>query len=185
MKLMDFKAFDPFNRARQKMAAEHYGFFELFDPERHLSGEERSILARKGLSVSHSKLGRLLDFTLVYKNSRVVMMDRHCFHVANCDQLPIASSAQIATSFRAIGASSAICRECLQLLSFQGYDEQKARKAGYNRSVLEKFRLDAFWREYPPYPLKLGRELVKPLEYPRPPPNTESDMAGMVAVKED
>lgn len=184
MKLQDFKEFDPFNRLREQMGAEHFGFFELFDPERHLTGEERSILARTGVMVPQSKVGRLLDFTLVYKNSRVAVIDLQRLHVANCHLLPATVTLGVVTSSRAYDASLSVCPECLQLLSFQGYDEHKARKEGYNRRVLERFTLEAFWRTYPPYPLKLGRELIKPLEYPHASSSTQPELAGMVATRE-
>ncbi|MCH8533342.1 MAG: hypothetical protein LAT65_21095 [Saccharospirillum sp.] len=184
MKLQDFKAFDPFNRMRERMGTEHFGFFELFDPERHLTGEERSLLARKGVSVPQAMLGRLLDFTLVYKNSRVALIDDHHFHVANCEHLISKATVRLGTASRAFGPSLTVCPGCLQLLSYKGYDEQKARKEGYNRSVLERFTLDAFWRSFPPYPLKLGRELVKPLEFPRPASSAEPELAGVVATRE-
>lgn len=184
MKLQDFKAFDPFNRLRERIGTEQFGFFELFDPERHLTGEERSTLARKGVVVPQAMVGRLLDFTLVYKNSRVAVIDEKHLHVANCERLPSKDALRLATSSNAPGALRSVCPECLQLLNFKGYDEHKARKEGYNRSVLETFTLDAFWRSYPPYPLKLGRELVKPLEFPRTSSSTESELAGMVATRE-
>ena len=184
MKLQDFTVFEPFNRMRERMGTDQFGFFELFDPERHLTGEERSALARTGVSVPLSMLGRLLDYSLVYKNSRVVWVDQHQYHVANCSQLTARATVRLVTSSRALGSGLSICPACLQLLSYKGYDEHKARKEGYNRSVLEHFSLDAFWREYPPYPLKLGRELIKPLTFSHSTSSAEPELAGMVATRE-
>ncbi|MHA7881546.1 MAG: hypothetical protein ACX931_17290 [Saccharospirillum sp.] len=184
MKLQDFAVFDPFNRLREKMGTDQFGYFELFDPERHLTGDERSSLAHTGVVVDLTRVGRLLDFTLVYKNSRVALIDGACYHLAHCDQIPQVASVTLATATRALGAGRSVCPGCLQQLAFLGYDEHKARKAGYNRSVLERFTLESFWRHYPPYPIKLGRELVKPLEHPLPAVTQASELAGVVAMRE-
>lgn len=70
MELTNFLEFEPFNQMRECMGTDQLGQFELFDPDRHLTGEERSVLARHGLLLPRSSLGRLLDYCLCYKNSR-------------------------------------------------------------------------------------------------------------------
>ena len=73
MALPDFTEFEPFNSLRAQMGTDRLGFFELFDPTLHLTGIERSELAHQGLTLSRREVRCLLDFTLVYKNSRPIV----------------------------------------------------------------------------------------------------------------
>lgn len=164
MELVDFLTFEPFNQMRAAMGTDQLGYFELFDPAIHLTGEERSALERQGLSLSTRQVGRLLDHTLCYKNSRVVLAGQGCYHLSHCDALQPGDEVTIATSLHPLGTLKSVCSACLQLLGYRGYDQQKARKEGYNARVLADFSLQEFWHEYPPYPIKRGRELVKSLD---------------------
>lgn len=164
MNLFDFSGFEPFNRMRQSMGTDALGHFELFDPNLHLTGDERSVLARRGMTVNRRQLGRLLDHCLCFKNSRVILVQDSVLHLADCPALPTTAQVSIGTSMRPFDTATTVCRDCLQQLTYQGYDEQKARKDRYNASVADRFSLEAFWRQYPPYPLKMDRELVKPLQ---------------------
>lgn len=164
MNLTDFLNFEPFNEMRDKMGADRLGQFELFDPDVHLTGDERSVLARQGMAIERQRIGRLLDFTLSYKNTRVVLVERNRLHIAHCPELPEGDPVTIATSLRPFDHPPRVCPACLQHLTFKGYDETKARKERYNASVLDRFSLEEFWKEYPPYPLNRDRELVKPLD---------------------
>lgn len=164
MELVDFLQFEPFNEMRSAMGTDQLGYFELFDPNIHLTGEERSQLDRHGLSLPSHRVGRLLDHTLCYKNTRIVLVGAGCYHLSHCDQLAAAEEVTIATSLQPLNPLASVCNACLQLLGYQGYDEQKGRKEGYNARVRADFSLQEFWREYPPYPIKRGRELVKALD---------------------
>ena len=164
MNLTNFLNFEPFNEMRARMGTDQLGQFELFDPEVHLTGDERSALARQGMTIDRQRIGRLLDLTLNYKNTRIVLVESNRLHVALCPQLPDDNEVTIATSLRPFQQPPRICPACLQHLTFKGYDETKARKERYNASVLDRFSLDEFWKEYPPYPLNRDRELVKPLD---------------------
>lgn len=164
MKLDDFLEFEPFNQLRAAMGTDQLGYFELFDPKLHLTGEERSQLERLGLSLPSHQVGRLLDHTLCYKNSRVVLVAQGCYHLSHCEVLQANEEVTIATSMQPLSPVLSVCPACLQLLGYQGYDAHKARKEGYNARVLADFSLSQFWREYPPYPIKRDRELVKALD---------------------
>ncbi len=164
MNLIDFLTFDDFNEMRTRMGTDQLGQFELFDPEVHLTGDERSVLERKGLRVSRWHVGRLLDHTLCYKNSRVVLVADQLMHITHCPKLPVEETLCIATSVRPFEVKPRVCAACLQYLAYQGYDEAKARKERYNAEVLSRFSLVDFWKNYPPYPLNRERELVKPLD---------------------
>lgn len=165
MKLTNFLEFEPFNQMRERMGTDQLGQFELFDPNRHLTGEERSVLARQGLQLPRPSLGRLLDYCLCYKNSRVAVVEADVLHLAHCDQFPGRDQYRVGTSARAFEGSPEVCPACLQILNYQGYDEQKARKEYYNRQVVRSFSLDAFWSEYVLYPLNREREKVKPIDH--------------------
>lgn len=163
MQLADFKTFEPFNKLRQKMNACQLGHFELFDPYWHLTGDERSQLARKGVLVDRTSVQMLLDFTVVYKNSRVLVCDEEVYHIACCDALPSTRRLRIAASLQ--GASSSdVCSSCLQRLNYDGFDLSKARRENYSRRVRDSFQLTEFWRRYPLYPVSEKREMRRPLE---------------------
>ena len=98
MKLPDFVDFEPFNALREKMGARELGYFELFDPARHLTGSERSELQRSGMLLPLEKIKTLPDKTLAIKNSRVLVyypddgwyrLHRQypVYHLAFCSQL--------------------------------------------------------------------------------------------------
>jgi len=163
MSLPDFSQFVPFNRLRARMGTDQLGFFELFEPALHLTGIERSDLDQQGLSVARSELRSLLDFTLVYKNSRVLIADGRRYHLAECAEMAISESLRIGTSLAALAGASKVCQTCLQKLQYQGYDAQKARKEGYSRQVLDNFNLTQFWSEFHKYPISEKRDLRKSL----------------------
>ena len=73
MRLPDFIDFAPFNELREKMGAKELGYFELFDPALHLTGNERSELQRSGLLLPLENIKVLPDKTLAIKNSRVLV----------------------------------------------------------------------------------------------------------------
>lgn len=75
MHLPDFTQFAPFNDLRARMGADQLGYFELFDPRLHLTGAERSELARGGRLLAPDQLRVLADRTLAIKNSRVLAYD--------------------------------------------------------------------------------------------------------------
>ena len=164
MELIDFLEFEPFNQMRERMGTDQLGQFELFDPERHLTGDERSELARQGMPLPRSLVGRLLDHCLCYKNSRGAITVDDVLHVARCDCFPERDQYRAGTSARAFEGQPLVCTACLQILNYKGYDEHKARKEHYNRQVVERFTLDAFWSGYLLYPLNRDREKVKLLD---------------------
>lgn len=98
MKLPDFREFEPFNTLRAKIGTEQLGFFELFDPAIHLTGNERSALENPGLLLQARAMRVLPDKTLAIKNSRVLAYipdetwyrnhrEYPTYHVAWCSQL--------------------------------------------------------------------------------------------------
>lgn len=98
MKLPNFVEFDEFNALREKMATDKLGYFELFDPVKHLTGSEKSELEKPGLLLQLDQLRVLPDKTLAIKNSRVVVYNPNenwyrsrreypTYHLAMCSQL--------------------------------------------------------------------------------------------------
>ncbi|MFT4674801.1 MAG: hypothetical protein ACI9PX_000948 [Reinekea sp.] len=163
MSLPDFTEFDPFNSLRAQMGTDRLGFFELFDPAFHLTGIERSELAHGGLTVSRHEVRSLLDFTLVYKNSRLIVLDGQCFHLAECPNLPRSENLHISSSLAPLDGAGSVCSTCLQKLQYQGYDAHKARKESYSREVLDRFSLDQFWTDFHLYPVSEKRDIRKSL----------------------
>lgn len=98
MNLPDFTEFSPFNELRNKCGTTELGYFELFDPIRHLTGAERSELERSGYMVAVADVSSLPDRTLNYKNSRVIAYvpdanwyrnhrEYPSYHLARCSAL--------------------------------------------------------------------------------------------------
>lgn len=152
MELPDFLEFEPFNELRRKMGTDQLGNFEFFDPELHLTGEERSQLSRDGLTVHRNKVLLLSDHTLAFKNSRIVVLDQERFHLSDCGELK-GDILDIATDARAIG-SRKVCDKCLHTLRYKGFDAFKQRKAAYSQQVIEAFVLADFFSEYKVYPIQ-------------------------------
>ncbi len=98
MKLLDFTEFAPFNELRRKVGTTSLGYFELFDPQFHLTGLERSELELSGRLVRLDGVKILPDKTLAVKNSRVLVYypdenwyrdnrEFPTYHLAYCSQL--------------------------------------------------------------------------------------------------
>lgn len=98
MKLLDFRQFEPFNRLREKIGTDEFGYFELFDPARHLIGSERSELESPGILRKPEAIRVLPDKTLAIKNSRVLAYipdegwyrthrEYPAYHLAMCSKL--------------------------------------------------------------------------------------------------
>ena len=157
VKLPDFLHYEPFNQLRAKMQTEELGHFEFFDPRIHLTGGERSTLARTGLKLIDSPLLLLSDHTLGYKNSRVAVTFADHVHVSGCKTL--VHHGQDYRNIRVVTSDDAseqcaVCSECLHLLRYQGFDAYKERKAVYSQQVLEEFTLEQFFAFYTLYPVK-------------------------------
>lgn len=98
MKLLDFTEFEPFNGLRQKVGATKLGYFELFNPQFHLTGAERSELELGGRLLELAGVKILPDKTLAIKNSRILLYNPDenwyrdqrefpTYHLAYCSQL--------------------------------------------------------------------------------------------------
>lgn len=105
MELPDFTEFAPFNELREKMDAQEFGYFELFDPAIHLTGSERSELENGGVLRRLDQIRFLPDNTLAIKNSRVLIYNPDenfyrshrefpAFHVARCARLDSSAAEQ-------------------------------------------------------------------------------------------
>ncbi|MAZ86780.1 MAG: hypothetical protein CL693_04005 [Cellvibrionaceae bacterium] len=171
MKLPDFLEFEPFNTIRQRMDAQSLGDFVFFDPRRNLTGLERSSLDREGLDIDDQDLRVGEDFTLIYKDSRVLMFctdpqlltDRY-YHLADCErvaQLRQTDLSQSRWQLRTREPQTAagqyqVCSGCLQRLHYQNYDGHRQRHRDYSDRVLEAFNLEEFFSQYPMYPVSMG-----------------------------
>ena len=177
MFLPDFLEFEPFNQLRLNMGAEELGDFVFFDPKRHVTGLERSSLGREGLEVEPSALRVLNDFTLAYKDCRVLLYPARVhaasserevasgdiYHLADCPTvvgLRSLSPASLNTGLwricsngEALAGSSRVCRECLQRLRYQHFDAVRQRHRDYSERVEQTFELHAFFERYPSHPL--------------------------------
>lgn len=160
IELPDFLDFEPFNNLRREMQATELGFFEIFNPLHHLTGIERSDLEREGVTLSRQQLTYLLDFTLVYKNSRVIVADNKRYHVAYCSDFPVQETLVVSTSIVDAEAAN-VCEHCLARLHYKGYEPLKARKEAYSLQVLEAFTLSQFWAQFPVYPISEKRDIRK------------------------
>lgn len=167
MKLPDFLVFEPFNQLRGQMGATELGAFEFFDPRLHLTAGERERLAQ-GLSVPWSAMRCLHDYTLAYKNSRVLLWaeapGQHwaapTYHLAYCRSLQRLRVEQPTLTLSLATRLPPpdpwpwrVCPECLQQVQFKGYDAARARHRDYSDRVIEAFDLEEFFAQYPAYPV--------------------------------
>ncbi|MBU2707643.1 hypothetical protein KCM76_16735 [Zooshikella marina] len=162
MRLINFLAFDAFNQLKEKMGAKKLGYFEIFNPEKHLTGNERIILSEATLTIESRYLRILCDQTIAYKNSRIIVAGKEqTLHVSYCEQveymckqsasLVISANENLLNSIQYQKFS--ICHLCLQKIRYKGFDQRIKRRAGYNQLIICQFSLQAFFVAYPPYPL--------------------------------
>ena len=165
MKLPDFKEFEPFKQLRLTMGARKAGHFELFNPEKHLTGRERSELDQLGKQLPLHRLKRYADTTLGLKNTRlaVYLTEADNYHLAQCPATQEwASNHTVWVSTRRtrnfpLGkehTSRQVCADCLQLLNYKGFDLQKNRKIAYSKNLINTFSREEFFHVYTLYPVQ-------------------------------
>ncbi|MFK7160604.1 hypothetical protein V6U78_06095 [Marinospirillum sp. MEB164] len=165
MQLPDFTHFAPFQQLRKTMGARRTGHFELFDPHKHLTGQERSQLDQQGRRLRLDQLRALADGTWAYKNTRLAVYraeDPH-YHLAQCPQLSQwGRNQQVWVSTRRTGKLPlagqdqplSICPDCLQFLGYKGFDLKRNRKIAYSKKLLSLFSREEFYIVYPLYPVQ-------------------------------
>lgn len=160
MELPDFLEFEAFNTLRERMGTDQLGYFEVFDPTRHLTGEERAELRTLGVRVVRSQLRMLGDHTLSYKNSRIAVITDDHLHVTRCksmetleEGLAVSGDEAWQSASEAQGRPLNVCADCLHQLRFAGLDLDKERKQHHNRKVIAEFSLSHYFSLHPDYPL--------------------------------
>jgi len=149
MKLYDFKQDDKLNQLRILMGADSFGDFELFDPLRHLSWQERKALSSQWVDITSSSLHAYGDKTLAYKNSHVFSTTEQHFHFSFCDELKKRiSQGRLANTQVTLNDSllqgKMVCEYCLHAVSYQGYDAYRRRHEEYNQRIINKFKLSDY-----------------------------------------
>jgi len=166
MKLPDFTEFEPFKELRLSMRARKSGHFELFNPEKHLSGRERSELDQLGRQLPLQRLRRFADDTWGLKNTRLVVYreEDQDYHLAQCEAtLSWNSNQSVWVTTRRSGLlplgsqgeiSRQVCAQCLQTLGYKGFDLNRSRKIAYSKNLLKTFSRDDFFKVYKLYPVQ-------------------------------
>ncbi|OPX55177.1 hypothetical protein SAMN02745127_02290 [Oceanospirillum multiglobuliferum] len=171
MKLPDFAEFEPILALRREMGATRLGHFELFDPHKHLTGEERTKLEQHGVLTQLHSLRLLQDHTLAIKNGRVVVFKlaheqgkKQHFHVANCSVLQqcrddkLIATTSLHSPFPVLDyhkrRSLSVCPECLTLLGYRGFSLVRNRRIRYSEQLLKQFQLTDFFKLYTLYPVR-------------------------------
>jgi hypothetical protein len=172
VKLPDFLEFEPFNQLRNTMGAEQLGDFVFFDPKKNLTGLERIELETRGLKVNDKTLQGASDFTLVFKDSRVLVfnpqptdLDDWHYHLADCDIIQKYREQQTLNQLQAKttlpiseSGSYTVCPHCLQKLRYQNFDAARQRHREYSQRIADEFCLDSFFEKYPIYPVEIKQE---------------------------
>ncbi len=162
MKLPDFLNFDPFNELRQRMGAEALGDFVFFDPKHHLTGLELLELNKAGLDTYAGELRVLDDFTLAYKNARVLVYrstdqekEVPVFHLADCAKVYQwrVSELPVKVTNGELEAGQ-VCEDCLHRLNYQGFDSVRQRHRDYSQRIFQGFDVTGFFEKYPSYPVE-------------------------------
>ncbi|GAA6135902.1 hypothetical protein NBRC116188_26920 [Oceaniserpentilla sp. 4NH20-0058] len=155
MKLLDFNEDDVLNQLRANMGAEHLGTFELFNPLKHLSWQDRQSLAKDWLSVNGSALHPGVDQSLYFKNSPVVALFQDTLHFAYCDEIKKSifqgqlNDIQVTTKQQLL-TQQPPCEYCLHAMKYQGYDAYRQRHQQYNEGVLKGFHLGRYFTDLNP-----------------------------------
>lgn len=149
MKLFDFTSDEKLNQLRQLMGAEQLGRFELFNPDLHLSWQERQLLAKQWVEIESNIFHTGAENLLYFKNSPVVIRLENTFHFSLCDDIKKRISQGKTTGVDATtcvalmdGASN--CAYCLHAVSYEGYDAYRHRHQQYNENILKNFNLIRF-----------------------------------------
>lgn len=172
MKLPNFLEDEAFNQLRKKMGTSMYGYFKLFNPKYHLTGQERSLLELQGKRVSIRNLLPLADFTWAFKNTRVILYfpESSVYHLAQCQESKQHEYVYISTKRegdlplieqKTRTAPLEICGYCLQILGYKGFDLRKNRKVAYSQKILREFSRSEFFRLYRQYPINIEDLLEK------------------------
>ncbi len=149
MKLVDFHEFEAFNALRERMGQADLGQFELFDPLRHLTWQERQELEANWVSVPAQTLHSYSDKTLAYKNSHVFSCTDEHYHFALCDKLTkrIGQGRLVETRVTlntSLLNQHQVCEYCLHAVSYQGFDAYRHRHQEYNDQIIKQFRLETY-----------------------------------------
>ncbi len=155
MKLLDFKQDEKMNALRLAIGNDGYGEFELFDPRRHLSWQERKLLIDSWKNVPTSILHAYSDQTLAYKNSHVFAKTDEHFHFSLCDKLKkrISQGRLLEINItlnEGLIKTKSVCEYCLHAVSYQGFDAYRRRHEEYNQRIIKKFNIERYLLEkYP------------------------------------
>ena len=152
MKLIDFKENEQFDRLRKSMGTEDYGHFELFDPKRHLTWQERQSLQSGWVDIISNGLHAYGDKTLAYKNTYVFAEHESTIHFALCDQLKKRMSqgrlSDVAVTLDAhLVKDKKPCEYCLHAVSYEGFDVYRHRHQEYNDRIIKKFDLFSYLKQ--------------------------------------
>jgi hypothetical protein len=152
MKLIDFKQDQALNKLRSSMGTDNYGLFELFDPNKHLSWQERQNLHLGWQSVQSSFLRTQGDKTLGYKNTHIFCQHDENLHFAFCDQLKKhmqqgkLPSVNITLNEAAFNKQP-VCHYCLHAIAYQGFDVYRQRHQEYNQNIIKNFDLTQYIKQ--------------------------------------
>lgn len=179
MKLPNFFDFEPLNKLKANMGVPKnvYGDLTvLIDPSRLTESELEKLTSVHGLDISADQLTILLDGTLSYKNTRVLLYIRDVtiyeprFHLANCTTLQgmrennrfnryvvsintngyfhinIIENNQIRSEVKRLS----VCQNCLKYLVLDGFssDWSKQKRTNY----VANFNMESFFDKYPKTP---------------------------------
>lgn len=172
MKLPNFLEDEKFNQLRKKIGNSGYGYFKLFNPKYHLTGQERSLLELQGKKVAVKTLVPLADLTWVFKNTRVILYapESSVYHLAQCQKAKQYDYIYISTKREGDLplirqekrlAPLKVCEHCLQILGYKGFDLRKNRKLAYSQKILQEFSRSEFFRLYRQYPVNIEALLEK------------------------
>lgn len=149
MKLIDFRQDQTLDSLRSLMGTDEYGLFELFDPNRHLSWQERQNLNSQWNVISSSALHAYNDKTLAYKNSHIFCEHENQIHFAFCDQLKKniqqGKLPKVGVTLKEeLLNNQDVCQFCLHAISYQGFDAYRHRHQEYNQNIIKNFNLNDY-----------------------------------------
>lgn len=152
MKLIDFKQDQELNELRHDMGCDDFGRFELFDPNKHLTWQERKALIKGWVNINSTVLYAKPDKTLAYKNSHIMTIVNDEVHFAYCDEVKKRISqgklSQVDVSLNTeLFKGKKVCQYCLHAIGYQGFDAYRHRHQEYNDKIARSFKLESYLSE--------------------------------------
>jgi hypothetical protein len=121
-------------------------------------------LEKTGLAAKGEDLRPLGDYTLAYKNARVLAYRLNAegqgigvYHLGDCLKVQqwwsVDKHIDLQVAFKPPEGMK-VCQDCLHRLRYQGFDGARSRHQDYSKRIVQAFDVTGFFDQYPHYPIE-------------------------------